>query len=189
MHYSWCKVLEHDSAIRVHMGHRMFLLSLFDLLRAAAVFVTVVTVAADAVAAPRSETVTAGLENPWGVSFLSAGRFLVTERPGGMRVIEADGKISTPVAGLPAIVAGGQGGLLDVLADSQFASNRTIYFCFSEPNAGGGDANGTALARAKLSADRTRLGDTKIIFSQKPKVESRNHFGCRIVEERDGNLF
>ncbi len=167
----------------------MVSLPLFHLIRAVGAFVAVVATTAGAVAGARPETVTAGLENPWGVSFLPGGRFLVTERPGKMRVVEADGKIGPPVAGLPAIMAGGQGGLLDVLADSQFASNRTIYFCFSEPDGGGGDANGTALARAKLSADRARLEDVKIIFSQKPKVASRNHFGCRIVEARDGHLF
>ena len=105
-----------------------------------------------------------------------------------MRVVGADGKLGAPLAGLPAIAAGGQGGLLDVLADSAFASNRTFYFCFSEPEAGG-SANGTALARAQLSADGSRLEGLRVIFSQRPKVASRNHFGCRIVEARDGNLF
>lgn len=87
------------------------------------------------------------------------------------------------------IAAGGQGGLLDVLADSGFDKNRTLYFCFSEPAAGGGSGNGTALASTQLSADGTRLENLKIIFSQQPKVASRNHFGCRIVEARDGTLF
>ena len=139
-------------------------------------------------AAPRTETVASGLENPWGVTFLPQGRFLVTERPGRLRVVEADGKLGAPVAGLPPIAAGGQGGLLDVLADSQFAGNRTVYFCYSEPDATG-SANSTALARAQLSNDRTRLENVKVIFSQKPKFASRAHFGCRIVEAKDGNLF
>jgi glucose/arabinose dehydrogenase len=167
----------------------MFSLPLFGLIRMAAVGIVAAATGFGVMAEPKPETVTAGLENPWGVTFLSSGRFLVTERPGRMRVVEADVKIGAPIAGLPAIVAGGQGGLLDVLADSQFASNRTIYFCYSEPEAGGGSTNSTALARARLSADRQRLEDMKIIFSQKPKVASRNHFGCRIVEARDGNLF
>jgi len=142
-----------------------------------------------AMAQIRPETISTGLENPWGVAFLPGGRFVVTERAGRLRPIAADGKIGAPIAGLPAIAAGGQGGLLDVLADSGFDKNRTLYFCFSEPAAGGGSGNSTALASTQLSADGTRLENLKIIFSQQPKVASRHHFGCRIVEARDGTLF
>lgn len=144
----------------------------------------------------RVQTVATDLQNPWGLAFLPDGRFLVTERPGRLRLIGADGKLGTPVAGLPAIAAGGQGGLLDLVVDSDFARNRVLYFCFSEP-APTGNANSTALARATLSADGARLEDLKIIFSQQPKVASSAHFGCRIVEGRapgvatkpDGKLF
>lgn len=141
----------------------------------------------------RAETVAAGLQNPWAVAFLPQGRFLVTERPGRMRVIEADGRAGAPLPGLPAIDAGGQGGLLDVITDSGFASNRRIYFCFSEPAASGG-GNSTALARATLAADNSRLDDVQVIFSQKPKFSGSAHFGCRIVEAQkdgksDGTLF
>ena len=142
-----------------------------------------------AMAQVRAETVASGLENPWGVAFLPEGRFVVTEKPGRLRLVAADGKLGAPIQGLPPIAAGGQGGLLDVLADSGFAQNRTLYFCYSEPEAAGGSANSTALARARLSADGTKLEALKVIFSQKPKVASRAHFGCRIVEARDGNLF
>jgi glucose/arabinose dehydrogenase len=151
------------------------------------IFLTL-TAAGLAAAAPRSEVIASGLENPWGVTFLPEGRFLVTERPGRIRVVGADSKLGPPVEGLPPIAVGGQGGLLDVLADSAFDKNRTIYFCFSEPDAVGA-ANSTALARAQLSADAGRLENLKIIFSQRPKVASRNHFGCRIVEAKDGTLF
>ncbi|WP_223301358.1 PQQ-dependent sugar dehydrogenase [Variovorax boronicumulans] len=137
----------------------------------------------------RAETVASGLENPWGVAFLPEGRFVVTEKPGRLRLVAADGKLGAPIQGLPPVAAGGQGGLLDVLADSGFAQNRTLYFCYSEPEAAGGSGNSTALARARLSADGTKLEALKVIFSQKPKVASRAHFGCRIVEARDGNLF
>ncbi|WP_184524084.1 PQQ-dependent sugar dehydrogenase [Variovorax sp. Sphag1AA] len=148
------------------------------------------TVAASAaVAAPRPEVVASGLENPWGVTFLPGGRFLVTERPGRMRVVASDGRVGASIKGLPTIAAGGQGGLLDVLADSDFERNRTIYFCFSEPDANNSAANGTALARAQLAADGSQIEDLKIIFRQQPKVVSRNHFGCRIVEMPDGTLF
>ena len=136
----------------------------------------------------RTETVISGLENPWAVAFLPGGRFLVTEKPGRMRVVEADGRMNESLRGLPPIAAGGQGGLLDVVTDSAFASNRTVYFCYSEPDASG-SANSTALAKAQLSTDRTRLENVQVLFSQKPKVASRNHFGCRIVEMPDGTLF
>ncbi|WP_307689960.1 PQQ-dependent sugar dehydrogenase [Variovorax ginsengisoli] len=138
--------------------------------------------------APRTQPVAAGLENPWGLAFLPDGRYLVTERPGRLRAIAADGRLGEPIAGLPAIATGGQGGLLDVLADSSFASNRTFYICYSEPEARG-SANSTALARAQLSADGLRAENLQVIFSQRPKVASSSHFGCRIVEARDGTLF
>ena len=144
----------------------------------------------------RPETVASGLQNPWAMAFLPDGRFLVTERPGRLRVVEPDGRLNKPIEGLPEIAAGGQGGLLDVLLDADFASNRTLYFCFSEP-AAGGNGNSSALARAVLSADSARLTDVKVIFSQKPKFASSLHFGCRIIESRapglngkaDGKLF
>jgi glucose/arabinose dehydrogenase len=141
-----------------------------------------------ATAAPRTEVVASGLENPWGIGFLPGGRFLVTEKAGRIRFVGADGQLGAPVAGLPAIAAGGQGGLLDVIADSAFEANRTFYFCYSEPDAAG-PGNSTALARAQLSADGSRIEGLKVIFSQRPKVASRNHFGCRIVEAKDGTLF
>ena len=142
------------------------------------------------------ELVASGLQNPWAVAFLPEGRFLVTERPGRLRVVERDGRLNKPVDGLPEVAAGGQGGLLDVLLDADFASNRTLYFCFSEP-ANVGNGNSTALARATLRPDMARLENLKVIFSQKPKVTSSLHFGCRIVESRapgangkaDGKLF
>ena len=141
----------------------------------------------------RAEVLATGLQNPWGLAFLPDGRFLVTERPGRMRVLQADGRAGAPLAGLPPIATGGQGGLLDVVTDSAFASNRTLYFCFSEPGEGG-RGNSTALARATLAADQASLQDVRVIFSQKPKVASASHFGCRIVERQvggkpDGTLF
>lgn len=138
-------------------------------------------------ASPKAQTVASGLQNPWAVAFLPDGRFLVTERPGRLRVVNADGQVQPAVQGLPEVAAGGQGGLLDVITDSAFASNRTIYFCFSEP--GKGTTNSTALARARLSQDAKRLEDVKVIFSQQPKFSSTAHFGCRIVERPDGTLF
>ncbi len=141
----------------------------------------------------RPQMITAGLDHPWALAFMPDGRMLVTERPGRLRVVDADGRLRPPVSGLPEIVAQGQGGLLDLIVDSDFASNRTIYFCFAQA-AESGNGNSTALARARLSTGLDRLEDVRVIFSQKPKFASGAHFGCRIVESRqdgkaDGHLF
>lgn len=135
-------------------------------------------------AAVQPQTVASGLQHPWALAFLPQGRFLVTERPGQMRVIEADGRLQAPLAGLPPIAAGGQGGLLDLITDSDFAHNRSLYFCYSEPGPGG---NSTALASARLSDDHSRLERLRVLFSQRPKVSSSLHFGCRIAEGRQPN--
>jgi glucose/arabinose dehydrogenase len=104
-----------------------------------------------------------------------------------MRTAKAGGKPGAPIQGVPAVDAQGQGGLLDVVTDSDFARNRTLYFCYAEPDADK-KTNGTALARARLSDDNKRLTDLKVIFSQQPKMDSKLHFGCRIVEMPDGKL-
>lgn len=136
----------------------------------------------------KPEVLTDKLEHPWGLAFIGQGRMLVTERPGRMRLIESNGKVGPPIAGLPEIDAGGQGGLLDVQTDSGFSQNRIIYFCYAEPAKSGG-GNSTALASARLSDDEKKLEQVKVVFSQKPKTRSNAHFGCRIVEAKDGTLF
>lgn len=139
----------------------------------------------------RTEVIAQNLDHPWAVAFIDSKRMLVTERSGNLRLVQAGSAPSAPITGLPKIEAGGQGGLLDVITDSKFASNRTIYFCYSEEaNAKtGGNGNSTALASARLSDDSKRLEQVKILFSQQPKFNSRAHFGCRIVENTDGTLF
>lgn len=135
-------------------------------------------------AALRVVTMAQGLDHPWGLAFLPDGRLLVTERAGRMRIIERDGKVGTPLANVPAVVAQGQGGLLDVLLDRQFATNRTLYVSYSEPGEGGA---GTSVARARLGVGG--LENLRVIFRQSPKVRGGLHFGSRIVQARDGNLF
>jgi aldose sugar dehydrogenase len=132
-------------------------------------------------------TVASGLQNPWGLAFLPDGRMLVTERAGRLRIVQADGRLSEPLQGLPRIDAGGQGGLLDVGVDPKFADNALVYWSYSEPAATGDAGNSTAVARGKLEG--TRLTGVQVIFRQSPKVNSSAHFGSRLVFARDGRLF
>jgi glucose/arabinose dehydrogenase len=131
------------------------------------------------------ETVAKGLEHPWSVAFLPDGRMLVTERPGRLNLVDARGKL-VRISGLPAIAAGGQGGLLDVALAPDFSTSRRIVFSFTEPR---GQANGTSVAVARLSANAERIDDVKIIFRQEPSYANAMHFGGRLVFARDGTLF
>jgi glucose/arabinose dehydrogenase len=134
-------------------------------------------------------TVAEGLQNPWSVAFLPEGKMLVTERPGRLRVLGTDGKLSAPVTGLPTVFARGQGGLLDVTLDPAFAKNNLIYWSFSEPRENG--ENNTAVARGKFVDDPVapRVDDVQVIYHQTPSMNSPLHFGSRLVFGRDGTLF
>lgn len=135
----------------------------------------------------RVETVARGLVNPWALAFLPDGRMVVTERPGRIRIVMRDGKVSPPLDGVPKVFASGQGGLLDIVLDRSFAQNRTLYISYAEPFDGGGR---TAVARATLDTGETpRLTDLKIIYRQHGPASRGNHFGSRIVQAADGNLF
>lgn len=132
----------------------------------------------------RLVTVVDGLEHPWGIAFLPDGRALVTERPGRLRVVGADGALSEPLGGVPAVDAVKQGGLLDVALDPDFASNRLVYLSYAEKRDGG---NGTTVARGRLG--ERGLEAVEVIFRQQPAVDSGHHFGSRLVFARDGRLF
>lgn len=128
-----------------------------------------------------------GLDHPWALAFLPgepAGRMLVTERVGKMRVVSADGKVGAPLAGLPAVHAVAQGGLLDVVTAPDFAQSRTIYFSFAQPVSGRAR---TAVASAQLGDDK--IENVKVIFAQADIVGGGAHFGSRIVIAKDGSLF
>lgn len=132
-------------------------------------------------------TVAGGLVNPWSLAFLPGGKMLVTERPGRLRVVSSDGTLSPPVAGLPEVVAQGQGGLLEVALDPAYEKNTTIYWCYSQPRDGG--ANNTAVARGTfVDGAAPRVEQVKVIYEQAPSLASRLHFGCRLVFARDGSL-
>lgn len=133
----------------------------------------------------RIETVASGLEHPWAVALLPDGGFLVTERPGRLRRIAADGAVSAPVAGVPAVFAEGQGGLLDVVLDPGFADNKRIWLSYAEP--GEDDSAGTAVATATLGD--AGLSDVRVIYRQMPKLKGPNHFGSRIAFDGQGHVF
>ncbi len=134
-----------------------------------------------------AEEIATGLNHPWAIVFLPDGRMLVTERPGRLRVVTREGQISAPVAGLPEVFAQGQGGLLDVVLSPTFATDRLIYWTYSEPREGGG--NGTSVARGRLSDDVSRVESVQVIFRQMPSWQSRGHFGSRLVFDREGRLY
>jgi glucose/arabinose dehydrogenase len=140
--------------------------------------------AAEPAVAVKAVDVARGLEHPWGLAFLPDGRLLVTERAGRLRVVGRDGRLSAPLAGVPRVVARGQGGLLDVALSPSFEADRQVYLSFAEPADGGAR---TAVARATLAEEGLR--ETTVIFRQKQARAGANHFGSRLVLTRDGHLF
>ncbi len=136
-------------------------------------------------------TVAEGLVNPWSLAFLPGGKMLVTERPGRLRVLSADGKLTAPVTGLPVVDARGQGGLLDVVLDPAFAKNNLIYWSYAEPKEGQPGVNNTAVARGRFVDDAAapRVDNMQVIYHQRPSLNSQLHFGSRLVFGRDGTLF
>lgn len=134
----------------------------------------------------RSEVIAAGLEHPWGLALMPDGRWLVTERPGRLRVIAANGAKGAPVTGLPAVDARGQGGLLDVAVGPGFATDRMIYWSYAEPREGG---NATSVARGRLSPGGDRVDDVQVIFRARPTYDGTMHFGSRLAFAPDGKLF
>jgi aldose sugar dehydrogenase len=130
--------------------------------------------------------VATGLERPWAVEPLPNGGFLVTEKAGRMRLVSAGGQVGTAIAGVPEVDARGQGGLLDVALSPGFATDRTVYWSFTEPREGG---NGTSVARGVLSADGTRLEQVRVILRTRPTYTNNMHFGSRLAFAPDGMLF
>ena len=128
--------------------------------------------------------IVSGLEHPWGHAFLPDGRILVTERPGRLRMIDKGRLDPKPVAGLPAIAAQGQGGLLDVALHPDFITNKLIYLSYS---AYGESGIGTEVARGKLVGNR--LENVAVIFRMAPKSKISRHFGSRLIFDREGYLY
>ena len=150
---------------------------------------TAPAVAADRFSSKKAElevtVITSGLEHPWSVEALPDGAYIVTERPGRLRVVR-DAKLGEPIAGLPELFVGGQGGLLDVALSPDFATSRKIYFTASIPGDGG---QGTALFAARLSDDETKLENVERLFAMNRFTGTTQHFGSRIAIAGDGSLF
>jgi glucose/arabinose dehydrogenase len=137
-------------------------------------------------AAMTHAVVASGLEHPWGLALLPDGRWLVTEKPGRLRIITAEGAVGEPITGLPAVAARGQGGLLDVAVGPTFGQDRLIYWSYSEPRE---DGNATAVARGRLSDDGTRVEGVQVIFHAMPTYDGGAHFGSSLAFDDAGRLF
>lgn len=133
----------------------------------------------------RVSVVASGLEHPWAMAFLPEGGILVSERPGRLRLVDQDGTVSAPLAGVPAVFAEGQGGLLDLALSRDFANDRRLYLSYAEPGEGG--TAGTAVAYGTLGP--AGLSDVKVIYRQEPKLIGPNHFGSRLAFDDRGHLF
>jgi glucose/arabinose dehydrogenase len=134
---------------------------------------------------PTATTLGVALASPWGLAFLPDGRMLVTQKAGSMVIVRADGSaIDATVSGVPAVNSSGQGGLLDVQLDPDFAADPWVYFTFSEDGVGGA---GTTLARGQLVGNA--LQNVAVIWRQAPKVASSVHYGSRIAFRPDKTLY
>ncbi len=132
----------------------------------------------------RVQPVVTGLDEPWGLAFLPDGSLLITERDGRLLHV-SDGAI-TNVRGVPRVRASGQGGLLDVMVPRDFSASREVYLTFARPQ---GSAEGTALAKGRLSPAGNRLENAEVIFEMTPGSSGGRHFGSRVVEGPDGDLY
>jgi glucose/arabinose dehydrogenase len=132
-----------------------------------------------------SRILTSALTSPWGIAALPDGRFLVTEKAGTMRIVTADGAVSNPLTGIPAVNSAGQGGLLGLCADPSFSINRMVYWTYSERRTEG---NLLAVAKGRLSADHTAMENVSVIYRATPAYSGTNQYGSRIIFDRSGNL-
>lgn len=133
----------------------------------------------------QSTVLTQNLRSPWGITSLPDGRLLITEKAGTMRIVTPTGQLSEPITGIPVVNSAGQGGLLGVRIDPAFATNRLVYWVFSESRP---DGNLTAVARGTLSTNETRIEGATVIYRALPAYQGTAHYGGRVVFDRDGNL-
>lgn len=137
-------------------------------------------------AAYQGKVLAEGLQNPWGITSLPDGRFLITQKEGTMRIASQDGKLSAPITGLPEVNSKGQGGLLGLTVDPDFTTNRMVYFSFSEKMP---DGNLTAVGKGRLSDDEKTIENAQTIYRATPAFPSNLHYGSRLVFDKNGYLF
>lgn len=137
----------------------------------------------------RASVVVGGLDHPWAMAWLPDGRILITERRGTLRVVQNGKLLPTPVAGLPKATEHGQGGLMDVTLHPDYAKNGWIYWSYNASDPQQPGQHGTEVARGKLNADATRMGEVEVIFRLLPKSGGGQHFGSRLVFDRAGYLY
>lgn len=125
------------------------------------------------------------LKSPWGMHVLPDGRLLISSKPGTMQILTTDGKIAKTITGFPEVQYAGQGGLLDVNIDPDFAKNRMLYWTYAQP----GKGSTLAVAKGKLSADETRLENVKVIWEAYPRYQGAGQFGSRLIFDQQGNIF
>ncbi|WP_316767080.1 PQQ-dependent sugar dehydrogenase [Pedobacter frigiditerrae] len=133
-----------------------------------------------------TNVVTSALTAPWGIAAMPDGRFLITEKAGRMRIVTSAGVVSEINTGIPTVNAGGQGGLLGICLDPDFSTNRMVYWSFSEPGTGG---NVTAIAKGRLATNELSIEGATVIFRGSPRYSGVNHYGGRVIFDRNGNLF
>ncbi|WP_333663641.1 PQQ-dependent sugar dehydrogenase [Chishuiella changwenlii] len=132
-----------------------------------------------------AKPIATSLTSPWGITSLPDGRLLITEKRGNMRIVSQTGTVGSPITGIPTVNSEGQGGLLGLTLDPQFATNRMIYWVFAE-NASGGTL--TAVAKGKLSANESTIENATVIYRANPAANSTLHYGGRILFDATGNL-
>jgi glucose/arabinose dehydrogenase len=130
--------------------------------------------------------ITSGLNHPWGLAFLPDGRMIVTERSGTMRIVSPTGNIGNPIANVPAVRNQGEGGLLDLKTDPDFATSRLLFWTYTE-NSGGNGVN--CVASGRLSDDELSLENVQVIFRGTTAYPSANHNGSRMLFDNQGILY
>jgi glucose/arabinose dehydrogenase len=132
------------------------------------------------------KVLTEKLSSPWGITSLTDGRLLITEKSGNLRIVKATGEMSDKITGLPAVDSDGQGGLLGITLDPDFEKNRMVYWVFSEAVSGG---NHTSVAKGRLSNDEKKIENATVIYRATPAHKGNLHYGGRILFDKNGYLF
>lgn len=128
-------------------------------------------------------TIVEGLDSPWAIDFLPNNDMLITERKGKLRMVQNGQLIDLPIKGTPEVYFAGQGGLLDVMLDADFATNQKLYLSYAT---GDRKANSTQLMSATLEG--MTLKNQRILFTASPMKSTAHHYAGRIAQMEDGSV-